>query len=70
MEAAIQGHLEIVKLLVACGADQDLHDRFGKTGMTALEHASRNGRGDVVKELGGEEATKNLSRYKQAVNRV
>lgn len=50
--AAEQGHLEMVKLLVASGADVDLSDRPGKRfGKTPLMYAADYGHSEVVKFL-------------------
>jgi uncharacterized protein len=51
--AAKGGHLGIVKLLVAHGADLALTDR---PGLTALDHADENGQDDVLEFLKGMKA--------------
>lgn len=47
-DAAWQGKVEEVKILLANGADVNLQDKFGDT---ALKHASRKGHEAVVKIL-------------------
>jgi ankyrin repeat protein len=45
MTAAAEGHVEIVEILLAAGADRDLKD---KDGDTALSFAKQNGHDKVV----------------------
>ncbi|KAL8727199.1 MAG: hypothetical protein Q9181_005801 [Wetmoreana brouardii] len=46
--AAVNGHAEIVRLLIEKGLDKDAQDTSGRT---PLHEASRNGKADVVKAL-------------------
>jgi uncharacterized protein len=48
MWAAVSGHLEVVKLLIAADAKTDVQS---KSGRTALMHAAAAGRLDTVKYL-------------------
>ena len=48
MDASQKGHVDVVKLLLANGADAKAKNRGG---WTALKYASKDGHGDVVKLL-------------------
>ncbi|CAE7789338.1 Kidins220, partial [Symbiodinium sp. KB8] len=55
MLAALNGHADIVKELLAKGANKDIRNTFGRSlgwlCTTALMYAARNGHADIVKEL-------------------